>query len=135
LTSVGAGESGKSTVLKQMRLIHAGGFSKNERKLWRVHIFQNLTNAFQIILDAMEEQDTEFEDDDNYVSSSMSIYCWRDSNALQQWAQLIHSDPDIGPEDDMPYQCLHAFTSLWADKGIQLAMLKGNEYALHDNLN
>ena len=44
------------------------GFSKNERKMWRVHIFQNLTNAFQIILDAMEEQDTEFEDDDNYVS-------------------------------------------------------------------
>lgn len=28
----------------------------------------------------------------------------------------------------------NAFTSLWADKGVQLAMLKGNEYALHDNL-
>jgi guanine nucleotide-binding protein subunit alpha len=34
----------------------------------------------------------------------------------------------------MPLDSLHAFTSLWADKGVQLAMLKGNEYALHDNL-
>ena len=34
----------------------------------------------------------------------------------------------------MPLDCLHAFQNLWVDKGVQLAMLKGNEYALHDNL-
>lgn len=44
------------------------------------------------------------------------------------------SDPDIEPNEPMPLECLTAFNSLWADKGIQLAMLKGNEYALHDNL-
>ena len=65
---LGAGESGKSTVLKQMRLIHAGGFSRNERKQWRVVIFHNLVNAFQILLGAMEDTNTEFEDEDNMVS-------------------------------------------------------------------
>jgi guanine nucleotide-binding protein subunit alpha len=55
-------------VLKQMRVIHAGGFNKTERKQWRVVIFNNLVNAFQVILGAMEEQRTEFEDDDNIVS-------------------------------------------------------------------
>jgi guanine nucleotide-binding protein subunit alpha, other len=35
----------------------------------------------------------------------------------------------------MPQQYYQAFSSLWDDKGVQLAMLKGNEYALHDNLN
>lgn len=45
------------------------------------------------------------------------------------------ADPEIGPDDAMPLDCLHAFHSLWADKGCQLAILKGNEYALHDNLN
>lgn len=34
----------------------------------------------------------------------------------------------------MPVDFLHAFTSLWADKGVQMSILKGNEYALHDNL-
>lgn len=34
----------------------------------------------------------------------------------------------------MPVESLNAFLSLWQDKGVQMAMLKGNEYALHDNL-
>lgn len=64
---IGAGESGKSTVLKQMRVIHAGGFSKQERKNWRSVIFNNLINAFQVILGAMEDQNTAFEDEGNKV--------------------------------------------------------------------
>lgn len=44
------------------------------------------------------------------------------------------NDPEIDAEDSFPFDYLNAFNSLWADKGIQLAMLKGNEYALHDNL-
>ena len=58
-------------------------------------------------------------------------------NALtldQKHAELIESDPDISPNDPLPIECLEAFTSLWEDKGVQWAMLKGNEYALHDNL-
>jgi len=31
----GAGESGKSTILKQMKLIHTSGFSKNDRDDYR----------------------------------------------------------------------------------------------------
>lgn len=67
---IGAGESGKSTVLKQMRIIHAGGFSKLERKQWRVVIFNNLINAFQILFSAMQEQGTDYEDEDNVVRSN-----------------------------------------------------------------
>jgi guanine nucleotide-binding protein subunit alpha, other len=55
-----------------MRIIHKGGFSKDERRQWRVIIFSNLINAFQILLAAMDEQETEFEDVENYVSSSFS---------------------------------------------------------------
>jgi hypothetical protein len=67
--SAGAGESGKSTVLKQMRIINAGGFNKTERKQWRAIIFNNLVSAFQTIFAAMQEQETDFEDDDNLVRS------------------------------------------------------------------
>jgi len=117
LLLLGAGESGKSTVLKQMRVIHAGGFSKTERKQWRAIIFNNLVSAFQTIFGAMQEQETDFEDDDNI-----------------RYAELIAADPEIGPEESMPLDCLAAFNSLWVDKGVQLAILKGNQYALHDNL-
>jgi guanine nucleotide-binding protein subunit alpha, other len=101
-----------------MRLIHTGGFTKEERKQWRVVIFHNLTGAFQILFAAMEEQQTDFEDEGN-----------------TRCADLVRSDPEIGTDEVLPYEYLHVFSSLWADKGTQLAMLKGNEYALHDNLN
>lgn len=69
-TFAGAGESGKSTVLKQMRLIHSKGFTSQERKQWKVTIFQNLLHAFQVVFGAMEEQEVEFENAENIVRRS-----------------------------------------------------------------
>ncbi|KAI9708203.1 MAG: hypothetical protein M1820_004157 [Bogoriella megaspora] len=117
LLLLGAGESGKSTVLKQMRLINHGAFPKTERKQWRVVIFNNLVNAFQVLKGAMEEHEIEFENSENIKN-----------------AEVVAADPEIGIDDSMPLPCLPAFQSLWADAGIQLAIKKGNEYALHDNL-
>lgn len=48
--------------------------------------------------------------------------------------EVIAADPEIGPEDAMPIPCLNAFKVLWQDAGVQLAIRKGHEYALHDNL-
>jgi len=67
----GAGESGKSTVLKQMRLIHTKGFPVSERKQWKVTIFQNLLHAFQVVFGAMEEQEVDFADERNIVSQPL----------------------------------------------------------------
>jgi guanine nucleotide-binding protein subunit alpha len=49
--------------------------------------------------------------------------------------QLLSADKDVGPNEFLPIEYYHCFADLWSDAGIQLAMLKGNEYALHDNLN
>ena len=54
--------------------------------------------------------------------------------ALQRYSEMVNSAPDIGTEEPMPEEFLHAFNCLWADKGVQLTILKGNQYALHDNL-
>lgn len=50
-----------------MRLIHTGGFSDKERMQWRIVIFNNLSQAFQIILHAMVEQEMAFENPANEV--------------------------------------------------------------------
>ncbi|KAE9963504.1 hypothetical protein BLS_007169 [Venturia inaequalis] len=117
LLLLGAGESGKSTVLKQMRIINTEGFNKQERKAWRVTIFDNLVNSFQCILGEMEHLDVTFEDENN-----------------EEHGEWLNSDPSIEPEQRFPPHSLDVFQSLWDDKGVQLAMLKGHEYALHDNL-
>ncbi|OCL13637.1 guanine nucleotide binding protein, alpha subunit [Glonium stellatum] len=115
---LGAGESGKSTVMKQMRITHSGGFSKTEREQWRHIIFHNLIDAFRNILAIMRELEIEFEDGTN-----------------TSCVEIIETDPKTTAEDEMSAEYLHAFSSLWADRGVQFSILKGNEYALHDNLN
>lgn len=114
---LGAGESGKSTILKQMKMIYAEGFSATDRKQWRMVIFSNLVHAFQVILSAMEEQDTDYDNPNN-----------------KQYTSLIQSDPEIDTSQPLPTDCLQAFKSLWADRSVQKAITRGNEYALHDNL-
>ena len=63
LSVAGAGESGKSTILKQMRLIHTDGFPLHERKEVRQVIFSNLVVAFKIIGDEMRELGLSYEND------------------------------------------------------------------------
>ena len=55
-----------------MRIINAGGFQSLERKTWRATIFNNLVSAFQTIYAAMQEDDTDFEDEDNIVRRTES---------------------------------------------------------------
>jgi guanine nucleotide-binding protein subunit alpha len=65
--STGAGESGKSTILKQMKLLYATGFSKTEKDDYRSIVFANILNSFKTILEAMEHYDLTFERRENEV--------------------------------------------------------------------
>jgi len=46
----GPGESGKSTVAKQMKIIHCNGFSQSELNVFKPLIFANCISAMQTIL-------------------------------------------------------------------------------------
>lgn len=52
----------------------------------------------------------------------------------QRFAEIVAADPEITLDEPMPLNCLEAFKSLWLDAGVQTAIMKGHEYALHDNL-
>lgn len=48
LLLLGAGESGKSTIVKQMRILHVNGFSESERKLKIEDIKKNIRDAILV---------------------------------------------------------------------------------------
>jgi signal recognition particle GTPase len=52
---LGAGESGKSTLIKQMRIIHGSGYSVEEREKLIKPIYQNIYMSMSTIIKAMEE--------------------------------------------------------------------------------
>eukprot|EP00795_Rhopilema_esculentum_P001324 gene1324-15720_t len=55
LLLLGAGESGKSTIVKQMKIIHDNGFTEEDYRRYRPVIFSNAIMSLIAILRAMEK--------------------------------------------------------------------------------
>lgn len=72
---LGAGESGKSTILKQMRIIYSEGFRMDERKEVRQVIFSNMIVAFKIIAEEMRELGLEYENEKSQVQRYLRAPC------------------------------------------------------------
>ena len=68
---LGAGESGKSTILKQMRIIYSEGFRLDERKEVRQVIFSNMIVAFKIIAEEMRELGLDYANSKSMVNRSL----------------------------------------------------------------
>lgn len=120
-----------------MRLIYATGFSKQEREEWRAIIFSNILSAFKTILEAMEDLEIPFDEKKNEVKKNHCDLCLLAALTYltQQYIHIISVDHDLGPKEPLPMDYLSTFKSLWADAGVQKCMTRGNEFALHDNLN
>ncbi|KAI8640024.1 heterotrimeric G-protein alpha subunit, GPA3-like protein [Parasitella parasitica] len=52
---LGSGESGKSTIFKQMKIIHQNGYTKDELLNWRVTVYRNLIHSAQAIVKALHQ--------------------------------------------------------------------------------
>jgi len=113
---LGSGDSGKSTILKQMRLIHRVPFSPEEIENYRQLVFNNLTTGMTYVLEAMEDMGLEVAEEN-----------------------LPHIDTIRNAHDTQPYQPFprmyhESLKSLWEDKAIQKTYKRGNEAALPENL-
>lgn len=60
------------------------------------------------------------------------VKLWTDQ--LQDAERIIAAAEDIGADDSFPQQCLPAMKTLWQDPSVQATIKRGNEYALHDNI-
>ncbi|ETO06615.1 G Protein, Alpha subunit family member (gpa-3) [Reticulomyxa filosa] len=60
LLLLGAGESGKSTLFKQMIALYGKGFSEDQRQSYRGIVFQNVIRAMKVLVQNMDELKAEF---------------------------------------------------------------------------
>jgi guanine nucleotide-binding protein G(i) subunit alpha len=114
--STGAGESGKSTILKQMKLIHEGGYSRDERESFKEIIFSNTVQSMRVILEAME-----------------SLELPLDDNRGEYHVQTIFMQPTQIEGDSLPPEVGNAIRSLWQDRGVQQCFQRSREYQLNDS--
>jgi guanine nucleotide-binding protein subunit alpha, other len=113
---LGSGDSGKSTILKQMRVIHRVPFSSQEIESFRQLIFENLTRGLKYVLDAMEEMELKVSEEN------------------VPFLDLIENAADIRDGEPFPQTFHTPLASLWADPNVQEAYARGNEAALPENL-
>ncbi|KAJ5728405.1 hypothetical protein N7493_004735 [Penicillium malachiteum] len=116
---LGAGESGKSTIIKQMRIIHSRGFPEEERHQTRAVIYSNIVIAFKVLLDIMNAENIDFQNEKTRALGDL----------------LDKTEPDVGSDDAFSdLKIRDAMRAMWLDAGVQKAVARGHEFALHDNL-
>lgn len=81
MRSVGTGESGKSTFIKQMRIIHGSGYSEEDKKGFTKLVYQNIFTAMQSMIRAMETLKILYKYEQNKVSFSQFLHVFLDSGS------------------------------------------------------
>ncbi|XP_006754146.1 PREDICTED: guanine nucleotide-binding protein subunit alpha-15 isoform X3 [Myotis davidii] len=115
LLLLGPGESGKSTFIKQMRIIHGAGYSEEDRKGFRPLVYQNIFASMRAMIEAMDQLQISFSrpESKNYASLVMSQDPYKVTTFEKRYAVAM--------------QCL------WSDGGIRACYERRREFHLLDS--
>ncbi|KAL1238354.1 Guanine nucleotide-binding protein G(o) subunit alpha [Trichinella spiralis] len=117
LLLLGAGESGKSTIVKQMKIIHESGFTAEDYKQYKPVVYSNTIQSMVAILRAMGTLNIAFGNPEREADAKLVM------------------DVVARMEDTEPFteEVLVAMKRLWADTGVQECFGRSNEYQLNDS--
>lgn len=109
---LGAGECGKSTILKQMQILHKGGYTLLERKQYKLLLRKNLSDSIQTLCQACLDLKIPFESD----------------ASKKRAAKILKLSPSADNSKSAT-----DFKKMWADKGIKAAFKRQREFHLLDS--
>ncbi|CAN9513169.1 unnamed protein product [Ophioblennius macclurei] len=115
LLLLGTGESGKSTFIKQMRIIHGGGYSEEDKRSYAKLVFQNIYTSMQAMIRAMEPLNVAFGDPLNKSHADAVL------------------EVEVDKVEEMDQSLVGGIGSLWNDAGIQECYERRREYQLSDS--
>jgi len=80
---LGSGESGKSTFLKQMRIINGGNFVDQELKQYSLIIYGNIVKGMKVLIDARDKLGIAWGDETNAEAANF-IFGYDNSVMLEE---------------------------------------------------
>uniref|UniRef100_A0A3Q2H8B8 G protein subunit alpha 12 n=1 Tax=Equus caballus TaxID=9796 RepID=A0A3Q2H8B8_HORSE len=114
---LGAGESGKSTFLKQMRIIHGREFDQKALLEFRDTIFDNILKGSRVLVDARDKLGIPWQHSENEKHGMFLM-------AFENRAGL--------PVEPATFQLyVPALSALWRDSGIREAFSRRSEFQLN----
>ncbi|CAG9864193.1 unnamed protein product, partial [Phyllotreta striolata] len=117
LLLLGAGESGKSTIVKQMKIIHESGFTPEDHKQYRPVVYSNTIQSLVAILRSMPNLGISYGNNEREIDGKMVF-------------DVIQRMEDTEPFSE---ELLAAMKRLWTDSGVQECFGRSNEYQLNDS--
>ena len=114
LLLLGAGESGKSTFVKQMKIIHGDGYSIDELNSFTSIIHGNLLTSTVEVIKAMDKLNIALHNPSNQVCASKIINC-------------------PTPAQRIPAEIGEKMKLLWQDDGFQECLKRAVEYQSNDS--
>uniref|UniRef100_A0A3B5MGV1 Guanine nucleotide-binding protein subunit alpha n=1 Tax=Xiphophorus couchianus TaxID=32473 RepID=A0A3B5MGV1_9TELE len=108
-------EGGKSTFIKQMRIIHGAGYSDEDKRGFIRLVYQNIFTSMQAMIRATENLKIPYKYEQNRANA------------------MLVKEVDIEKINGFDQHYVVAIKSLWADPGIQEAYDRRREYQLSDS--
>ncbi|KAI9199721.1 guanine nucleotide-binding protein alpha-1 subunit [Polychytrium aggregatum] len=120
LLLLGAGESGKSTILKQFKIIHGEGFSDSDVALFKAAILGNTVGSMKILITEMERLEIPF----GYADAKSHV-------SVIKEAPYVYSTS--AGQEMISQEISTALKYLWSDSGVQACYARRNEYQIIDS--
>jgi len=96
---IGAGESGKSTIAKQMKIIHLDGFTPEDCQQYKHIIYGNIFSCFRVLIKGCKSMQNEvapeLQDTANYLQSLTEEQFEAESTKLLEDCKQLWKDPAI----------------------------------------
>ncbi|XP_020495366.1 guanine nucleotide-binding protein subunit alpha-12a [Labrus bergylta] len=118
---LGAGESGKSTFLKQMRIINGQEFDKKALLDFRDTIYENILKGMRVLVDARDKLGISWQSCENEKQGML----------VMSWEGRVGGS-GVEPSEFQLY--VMALNALWADTGIQEAYTRRSEFQLSESV-
>ncbi|CAH7669927.1 guanine nucleotide binding protein, alpha [Phakopsora pachyrhizi] len=116
---LGAGESGKSTLVKQMKCIWDQPYTVAERESYREIIFANTITSIQVVLDALP--------------ALQHIQIPTEPGDAQRIDLLLTLDSNAHDTDCLDPKIAEAISQLWSRPGLKQAVALSHLYQLNDS--
>ncbi|CAE6426258.1 unnamed protein product [Rhizoctonia solani] len=132
---LGSGDSGKSTVLKQMRVIHNDKFTPQEIESYRQLVFNNIIRGAVMLVDALLAMQLQLSPENQVSASALGYLQSSDQVDLyKRFIETLRSINDLRDGEVYPEELLKPLQDLWGDAGAQEGWSRANEAALPENL-
>nr|AUG84414.1 Gai [Platynereis dumerilii] len=116
LLLLGAGESGKSTIVKQMKIIHEKGYTQEECLQYKPVVYSNTIQSMIAIIRAMGNLRIDFGHGDRAED-----------------ARNLFGLAGTADEGELTTELAHIMKRLWKDSGVRECFGRSREYQLNDS--